>query len=115
MILVLLIAKTIYCTYLIFFKVTNNRGQTNKEKIHIIKLTNDRISFYENIFNERSQSFSQNNHLRLFIFEHVRYIMNFDIDEFVRLENLDEIIDASDLLTEQNEGVTPSERDLKYV
>lgn len=92
--------------------MTNNRGQTRMETVHTIDLTSDRSSFYRQIFSDRSDTFSINHRMRLFIFEHVRYVMSADIDEFVRLENFDEIIDASDLLATHNTGVVSSEREL---
>lgn len=92
--------------------VTNNRGQTRMEIVRTIDMTNDRSNFYRQIFTDRSNTFSINHRMRLFIFEHVRYVMNADIDEFVRLENFDEIIDANDLLATHNAGVVTSEREL---
>lgn len=44
------------------------------------------------------------------MFEHVRYIIDAEIEEFVRLNNVDEMLDENGLLVSQCKGVTELER-----
>lgn len=71
-------------------------------------LCNALADFYDEIFNQRIHEFTCNKQLRLFMFEHVRYIMN--AEEFVRLKNVDETIDVNGLLHSHSEGITELER-----
>lgn len=90
--------------------VSNNRGHTSIENVFTVDLCNTLADFYGQIFKQRIHEFTCNRQLRLFMFEHVRYIMNAETEEFVRLKNVDETLDANGLLVSHSEGVTELER-----
>lgn len=52
-----------------------------------------------------------NNQIRLFLFEHVRYVLNIDTEQFIRLRNLDEISTVNEIMLGKNNGVNASKRD----
>lgn len=90
--------------------VSNTRGHTSIENVFTVDLCNTLAKFYGQVFGQHISRFTYNRQLRLFVFEHVRYIMNVDTEEFVRLQNVDETLDANGLLVSHNEGVTELER-----
>lgn len=91
--------------------MANNRGQSSMERIQTINVTNIRFDFYRRLFTQTSNEFLHQNEIHLFSFEHVRYVLNANIEEFVRLPNLDELLNANDLLSDHNGGNGTSERE----
>lgn len=91
--------------------VSNNRGQTSIENVFTVDLGGGLAKFYGQIFQQRVHEFTCNDQLRLFLFEHVRYIMNAETEEFVRLKNVDETLDSNGLVVSHIEGIAELERE----
>lgn len=85
-----------------FKTVTNNKGQISLQRVLVIRPTADTISYYSNILREIRRDNASSNEIRIFEFEHVRYIFNNHIDQFVRLRQLDEISSINQLIIYSN-------------
>lgn len=93
----------------------NNRGQSSIEKVIILNFTqNDSPCNIDQDDQSAKGSINiiMNNQIRLFIYEHVRYVLNTDTEQFVRLRNLDESSSVNDILHAKNNGVNSSKREV---
>lgn len=102
----------------VFFKfilVTNNKGHTSIETVHVIRPTTDKIDNYVEILHEISQENASTNEIRMFEFEHVRYIFNHRFEQFTRMQHLDEISTTNQLIYPNESGISINQRDALYV
>lgn len=53
-----------------------------------------------------------NNQIRLFTYEHVRYVLNADSEQYVRLRNLDESSTVNGIMHSRNNGVSSARREI---
>lgn len=81
-----------------FTIVSNNKGQVSLEQVLVIRLNDENTALYNEILNEISRDSASTNDIRIFEFEHVRYIFNYHIDLFVRMRQLDEISTTNQLI-----------------
>lgn len=95
--------------------VTNNKGHKSIERVHVIRPATDKIDYFVEILHEISQENASTNEIRMFEFEHVRYIFNHRIEQFVRLHHLDEISTTNQLIYPNESGISNNERDALYV
>lgn len=91
--------------------VTNNKGHTSIERVHVIRPTSDKIDYYVEILDEIRQENASINEIRVFEFEHVRYIFNHRFEQFVRLQHLDEISTTNQLIYPNESGISMDKRD----
>lgn len=87
--------------------VTNNRGQSSIEKVFVVNLADSSSEV-----NSISGAVTSHKEIRLFLFEHVRYYFNNEIEQFVRLKNIDEESTVNTLLHRNSCGITLAERDV---
>lgn len=79
--------------------MTNNRGHSSIEPVKIIQWNSDLITRnYREILKENNTHRSSVSQIRTFVFEHVPYVFNYQIEQFVRMQNLDEISTANQLI-----------------
>lgn len=64
----------------------------------LIRITADNIDYYSNLLKEVSRENGSTDVLRIFEFEHVRYIYSYPIDHFVRMKQLDELSTTNQLI-----------------
>lgn len=95
--------------------VTNNKGHASIETVHLIRPTYDKNEFYLEILREIRRENASNNAIQMFEFEHVRYIFNYRIEQFVRMQHFDEISTTHQLIYPNGMGITDSERAALYV
>lgn len=82
-----------------WFLVTNNRGHSSLKPVKVIQLNTDLITRnYRDILNEINTHRSSVSQIRTFDFEHVPYVFNYRIEQFVRMQNLDEISSINQLI-----------------
>lgn len=101
---------------ILLYTVINNRGQSSVEQVIILDFTDyDDVpdeSIHETDHNRKgSINIVINNQIRLFIYEHVRYVLNIDTEQFIRLRNLDEISTVNEIMHVKNNGVSATKRD----
>lgn len=93
------------------FSVTNNRGHSSIEPVQCLQTDSD-VSSYSAILNEINDSRSSIKQIRIFRFEHVRYMYNYRIERFVRMQNLDEVSTTNQLMNQSNQnGIDTAQRD----
>lgn len=106
-----------------FFSVLNNRGQSSIEKVIVLDFTNNDDlpasirsddTIQANDLHNAKGSFNivMNNQMRLFTYEHVRFVLNADSEQFVRLRNLDESLTINEIMHARNNGVSAIKRDI---
>lgn len=81
------------------------------EPVHLIHVTADVVEYFTEILREISKQNASITELQIFEFEHVRYIFNNRIEQFVRMRQLDEISTTNQLMHSHFIGVTDKERD----
>lgn len=91
--------------------VSNNRGHVSLERVRVICPTTDTIAFYLDVLKEVSRENSSTNEIRIFEFEHIRYIFNNQIDQFVRMRQLDELSTTNQLIHSNFNCVSGEQRD----
>lgn len=93
----------------------NNRGQSSTEKVIVLNFTQDDTPYtvdHDDHNSKGSINIIMNNQIRLFTYEHVRYVLNTDTEQFIRLRNLDESCSVNEVLHAKNSGVNSSKRDV---
>lgn len=83
--------------------------------MHLIRLTSDKNDYYLETLREIQNENESTNEIRMFAFEHVRYIFNNRIEQFVRMQHFDEISTTHQLIYPNGNGISDSERDALYV
>lgn len=81
----------------------------------MIRPTTDKIDYFVEILREISQENASINEIRMFEFEHVRYIFNHRIEQFVRMQHLDEVSTTNQLIYPNESGISSDERGALYV
>lgn len=81
----------------------------------MIRSTTDNSDYYAEILHEISPENASTNEIRMFEFEHVRYIFNYRYEEFVRMQHLDEISTTNQLIYPNESGISVDKRDALYV
>lgn len=77
----------------------------------MIRPTAATIAYYLTVLNEINRENASTSEIRIFEFEHVRYIFNHHIDQFVRMRNLDELKTTNQLIHSNLSGVSNEQRD----
>lgn len=97
--------------------VTNNKGQTTIERVHVIHPTADTIEFYFKILQEIGRENASTHEIRMFDFENVRYIFNNRYEQFVRMPQYDELTmnTVNQIVPVHFGGVSDTEREAMYV
>lgn len=94
--------------------MTNNRGHSSIEPVKVLQWKSDLITGnYRDILKRINTQRSSVSQIRTFVFEHVPYVFNYRIEQFVRMQNLDEISTTIQLIgtgSDQN-GFTDDQRD----
>lgn len=80
------------------------------EPVQVIRITADVFEYFTEILKEINKNNASITELHIFEFEHVRYIFNNRIEQFVRMRQLDEISSTNQLIHSQFIGVTDKER-----
>lgn len=79
--------------------MTNNRGHSSIEPVKVIQWNSELITGnYRDILKEINTHRSSVTQIRTFVFEHVPYVFNYRIEQFVRMQNLDEISTINQLI-----------------
>lgn len=91
--------------------VTNNRGYTSTENIFTLCVNSEKAIHFNRILRDINEDFSSNEEIRLFEFEHVRYVFEYRTEQFVRILNLDETLTTNQLIKFPYEGVSDTQRD----
>lgn len=89
------------------FIVGNNKGQGSIETVREILTDSYQLDFLAKILQD---NFGSHNKVRLFEFEHVRYVFNARDELFVRLRQFDEIATTNQLIHAGSTGLRFKER-----
>lgn len=96
--------------------MTNNRGHSSIEPVKVIQWNSDLITRdCREILKEINTHRSSVSQIRTFVFEYVPYVFNYRIEQFVRMQNLDEISTSNQLIDSNSvsyqNGFTGDQRD----
>lgn len=91
--------------------MTNNRGLSSIVSVHVLCSNLDsNIISYNDVLKQINNDHSSVNQIRIFTFEHVRYVFNYRVDQFVRMQNLDEFSTTNQLIHSNQIGLTTDQR-----
>lgn len=94
--------------------VSSNRGHSSTEHVSILRSDSPQRTAYNDVLNGINGRFSFNNELRLFEFEHVRYVFDYRTEQFIRIWNLDESLTTNELIQCAHDGITDDQRSELY-
>lgn len=94
--------------------MTNNRGHSSVEPVKVLQWNSSLAAGnYRDILKEINTHRSSVSQIRIFVFEHIPYVFNYRLEQFVRMQNLDEISTVNQLIgfdSDQN-GLADDQRD----
>lgn len=76
----------------------------------ILQSDAQRRTQYADLLNAITERFSFNNEIRLFEFEHVRYVFDYRTEQFIRIWNLDETLTTNELIQCPQQGISDIQR-----
>lgn len=98
------------CELLIFPAVTSNRGHSSTEHVTILRSDSPQRTLYDDFLSGINGRFSFNNEIRIFVFEHVRYVLDYRTEQFIRIWNLDETLTTNELIQCAHNGISDAQR-----
>lgn len=75
-----------------------------------MNVTKESAKYYEDILKEINHEYENCHKIRIFLFEHVRYIFNNRTKQFVRMRDLDEVSTTNQLIYANESGVGADQR-----
>lgn len=78
----------------------------------MLRVTYESAKYYDQIIREINNEHSSCNEIRIFIYEHVRYIFNHRYEQFERMKDLDEVSTTNQLIHSNNTGIGGEQRQL---